>query len=173
MNERRVGPGVGEVGVGGESVGEPAYAGRAPRVVRGDAGAGEGGGGGEGEGLVVPAEVEEVEVGGDGSCEGRSDRDGVRREHHVVLQDQDVGKFPALGVAESGEVREEATDGAGVPVLGVEVARLGELAFREGRTVHAGNPCESGGGGKVIRSRVRRWERNWALREGQCNDGRG
>ena len=104
---------------------------------------------------MVPAEVEEVEVGGDGSCEGRSDRDGVRREHHVVLQDQDVGKFPALGVAESGEVREEttkATDGAGVPVLGVEVARLGErarLAFREGRTVHAGNPCESGGGGKV------------------------
>ena len=119
---------------------------------------------------MVPAEEEEVEVGGDGSCEGRSDRDGVRREHHVVLQDQDVGKFPALGVAESGEVREEATDVATAPGFQYLELKLLALGSEQGSLSERAAPStpeirvrvEEGG-----RSRVRRWERNWALREGR------
>ena len=128
---------------------------------------------------MVPAEVEEVEVGGDGSCVGRSDRDGVRREHHVVLQDQDVGKFPALGVAESGEVREEATDVATAPgfqYLELKLRASPSLGSEQGSLSERAAPSTPGIRVRVEeggRSRVRRWERNWALREGQCNDGRG
>jgi hypothetical protein len=86
-----------------------------------------------------------------------------------------VGKFPALGVAESGEVREEATDVATAPgfqYLELKLLALGSsLSERAAPSTPEIRVRVEEGGNK--RSRVRRWERNWALREGQCNDGRG